>query len=219
MSTIKISQLDSINKLNTTDILPVVNEGETKRMTVEKLGDIYATKEYVKNMTSGKLIEAYVTWGKGLDTTGEYPDEAKTIMSDVINQLNSIYGSYKTPQIRIALDASNTYQCYLEPFRIGNKYEDFYFNEYGGSFSSGDDYIHAEQYHIYPGQYQMRVQGNWNSGDFVATSVSRIKNIDYLSKSATTGSYTPQYDISPATKKYVDDSIKTAITDALGGEY
>ena len=32
-------------------------------------------------------------------------------------------------------------------------------------------------------------------------------------------SYTPTSDYNPATKKYVDDSIKAAITDALGGNY
>lgn len=218
MSTIKISQLDSINTLNTTDILPVVNEGETKRMTVGKLSDIYATKQYVINSTSGKLIEANVTWGKGLNAVGEYPDEAKTIMSDVVNQVHST-GYYKETRIKVKLDSDGDYYCYLEPFKINNKFNNFYFNEYGGSFSSGDDYIHDGQYHVYPDQYQMCVQGNWTANGFVASSVSRIKNIDYLSKSATTGSYTPQYDISPATKKYVDDSIKTAITNALGGEY
>lgn len=31
--------------------------------------------------------------------------------------------------------------------------------------------------------------------------------------------YTPKYDGSPATKKYVDDSIANAITDAIGGVY
>lgn len=31
--------------------------------------------------------------------------------------------------------------------------------------------------------------------------------------------YTPTRDYNPATKKYVDDSIASAITDALGGSY
>jgi hypothetical protein len=31
--------------------------------------------------------------------------------------------------------------------------------------------------------------------------------------------FTPTGDYNPSTKKYVDDSIKTAITDALGGSY
>ena len=34
-----------------------------------------------------------------------------------------------------------------------------------------------------------------------------------------TSSYTPTSDYNPATKKYVDDAITTAITDALGGNY
>lgn len=44
--------------------------------------------------------------------------------------------------------------------------------------------------------------------------------INYLSTNSTHyGSFTPTNDMHPATKKYVDDSIKTAIGDALGGSY
>lgn len=39
-----------------------------------------------------------------------------------------------------------------------------------------------------------------------------------LAKDNTTP-FTPTGDYNPSTKKYVDDSIKTAITDALGGSY
>ena len=41
---------------------------------------------------------------------------------------------------------------------------------------------------------------------------------DYLAKN-NTKSYTPTANYHPATKKYVDDSIASAITDALGGNY
>ena len=60
MSTIKISQLDSVSTLTENDIIPVVNDGETKKATIGKLNDIYATKQYVSNVTTGKIISKYI---------------------------------------------------------------------------------------------------------------------------------------------------------------
>lgn len=43
--------------------------------------------------------------------------------------------------------------------------------------------------------------------------------LDFLALAGYSNPYIPQNDGSPATKKYVDDSIASAITDAIGGEY
>lgn len=59
------------------------------------------------------------------------------------------------------------------------------------------------------------------------TNVSTLKmvsgmDIEYLSTHSTSNSYgkfTPTNDMHPTTKKYVDDSIKKAIGDVLGGAY
>ena len=48
--------------------------------------------------------------------------------------------------------------------------------------------------------------------------VKEYMGSNFLSKTNTT-SYTPTGDYHPATKKYVDDSIASAITTTLGGSY
>jgi hypothetical protein len=76
---------------------------------------------------------------------------------------------------------------------------------------------------------RLMVYVDWNTDDTATVTQTRLtsyrKNIvdktdlnSYLSKSNTT-SFTPTGDYNPATKKYVDDSIKTSITSALGGDY
>lgn len=68
-----------------------------------------------------------------------------------------------------------------------------------------------------------RVSITMSSGK--VTAVSTLNNyiaqdIQYLSTHANSyGSFTPTNDMHPTTKKYVDDSIKTAIQGALGGSY
>ena len=56
MGAIKISELNSVENLTTSDILPIVNEDETKKISIEKLTEILATKTYV-NEQIGKLAD------------------------------------------------------------------------------------------------------------------------------------------------------------------
>lgn len=74
-------------------------------------------------------------------------------------------------------------------------------------------------------KYRIDINGTWSDNVFIVSTI--IGNRDKhefistetgLTKNNTT-SYTPTSDYNPATKKYVDDAITTAITDALGGNY
>lgn len=56
MNTSKISELSSVNTLTNNDILPIVNEGDTKQVSIEKLQDILASKQYVDNALSNVTI-------------------------------------------------------------------------------------------------------------------------------------------------------------------
>lgn len=47
MSTIKISELNSIQSLTNSDVLPIVNEAETKKVSISQLQDIFASKQYI----------------------------------------------------------------------------------------------------------------------------------------------------------------------------
>ena len=50
MASIKISELDNVTTLVDSDALPIVNGNETKKVTISKLGDILATKNYVNEI-------------------------------------------------------------------------------------------------------------------------------------------------------------------------
>lgn len=56
MASIKISELEEVVTLSEGDTIPIINEGDTKQVSITKLGDILATKEYV-NKTVGELAD------------------------------------------------------------------------------------------------------------------------------------------------------------------
>lgn len=69
----------------------------------------------------------------------------------------------------------------------------------------------------------LTINGNWVDNVFTATSVkttgaNTFIPTNYLAKNNTT-SFTPTANYHPATKKYVDDSIASAITSTLNGGY
>lgn len=76
-------------------------------------------------------------------------------------------------------------------------------------------------------KHNLQVNGSWSDNIFTVSSV-KYTNTNFLSDYATkttvltktnTTSYTPSANYHPATKKYVDDSITSAITTALESDY
>ena len=69
---------------------------------------------------------------------------------------------------------------------------------------------------------KIKVTGTWTNNVFTATGITGLTESNYYGAFLATNntkSYTPRGDYHPATKKYVDDSIASAITTTLGGNY
>ena len=60
---------------------------------------------------------------------------------------------------------------------------------------------------------------SWNDNVATITSIMKFETSATYLPTTNTTAYTPTANYHPATKKYVDDSIASAITDALGGSY
>lgn len=75
---------------------------------------------------------------------------------------------------------------------------------------------------LYGKKLTITISNNKVTNVVLSSAESRNKpkyGINYLDTKQENGKYTPTNNYHPATKKYVDDSIKTAIGDALGGSY
>lgn len=66
---------------------------------------------------------------------------------------------------------------------------------------------------------QISIVGSWSDDIYTVTRISFYNSVYDMLTLNNTHSYTPTTDYHPATKKYVDDAISSAITDALGGNY
>lgn len=58
MSTIKISELNSVETLTESDVLPIVNGTETKRVSIKKLQDVLASRTYVDDTVKASITTA-----------------------------------------------------------------------------------------------------------------------------------------------------------------
>lgn len=71
--------------------------------------------------------------------------------------------------------------------------------------------------------YSLIINGTWNNNVFSCSSAAvrsgRLYLLNQFLTTNNTNSYTPTQDYNPASKKYVDDSIASAITNTLEGSY
>ena len=67
--------------------------------------------------------------------------------------------------------------------------------------------------------YMLRIEISWNNDIATVTSARVIADTGSVLSTKNQTSYTPTSDYHPATKKYVDDSIASAITTTLGGSF
>lgn len=63
MDTVTISDLLSVEDIGSTDVLPIVNGGSTKKVSIDKLGDVFTTKTYVTNKIQEAIASAAGDFG------------------------------------------------------------------------------------------------------------------------------------------------------------
>lgn len=205
MSTIKISELNSISSLTNSDVLPIVNEAETKKVSISQLQDIFASKEYVNESIKNIPDNTYII------NTSTSNEEKITIMQEVYDK----YTSGVLAQLFYVDTSGNVFRLFdVDKF---DSTIDFYVIN-GGSASTqyGVGYYAYDRYKISCG---------YSESVITSVTISELSDIYVLADNAqilginNQTEFTPQVDYQPSTKKYVDDSIKSAIGDVLESEY
>ena len=137
-----------------------------------------------------------------------------------IAQLNALYDANQEIDVLFLWKAFNTttyaqYMAYIPKNQLNKNVR--YSSVYGYCYSEGENNRNIS-YHSYYVQQLLTI--DYQNGTVVGVSGSQLQERRYLDTNTNyPTSYTPLYDGSPATKKYVDDSITNAITDAIGGAY
>ena len=187
-------------------------------------GDLsnYYTKSETKNLASNKAENIVITVPSRAGTT------YSTAMNDNTNTLklfNISDFSEMTQQMIVGLQKAYDDGCNFVKiiFKYGDNAEmAFDINQI--NIQTKPTYIEKPQvinYGVAFRTYRMAINIVWNADTI--TSLNRVRLIkddmaNYLSNT-NIAEYTPTSDYNPATKKYVDDSIASAITNAIGGSY
>lgn len=284
MASIKISELESVVELTENDALPIINGNDTKQVTITKLGDILATKDYVNKTISekadmgftpliveslptsniktntiymilgenGKDENVYEEWmyinnkwekvGSTGNTGGENSYEIIELTANITEPAGTATGnvvkvinSNETDRNNICAFLNNYWDGNNAPtknliLKKGNIY--FILTYTGRATSSGSIGAGFRSQGIVPQDSSKQLYYVEISFDVTGTQGSYkpyfsssliywqgyARFLPYLNK-YNTEAYTPSANYHPATKKYVDDSIKNSITSALGGDY
>ena len=157
-------------------------------------------------------------WETSSNTTGSLNmnDERKTAL---LTMFNECYQNNKIPVVIISPENFPIYlvgQYYIDSNNVSNY-------NLKGVFTVGDNANRTDPYNSNKfGLAQLICKMKIENGTIVANGTQAwtlyFKKEQYL-PTDNEYSYTPTSNYHPATKKYVDDSIATAITSALGGNY
>lgn len=58
MDAVTISELLSVEDIGTNDVLPIVNGGSTKKISIDQLKEVFATKDYVVSTVQAAITDA-----------------------------------------------------------------------------------------------------------------------------------------------------------------
>lgn len=206
MAAIKISDLPSVETPTLSDVLPSVNNGETKKITLEQ----------IKNLAgggSGSLDSDFYTYylesrksafieGYGGMSSSDFP-----FFQNIINK----YRNKNTkPCILLKANVStknNSSTCLLTNIEYTDSEVAFYGVAFGlGSYTN----IQSSLYSV----STMNIRFTVTTTNETITITNGIMCESFARKFLSTDnkiSYTPTNDYNPATKKYVDDAISNTV--------
>ena len=228
MSSIKISELEEVKELTSTDVIPLVTNNETKKISVDSLDKKYATNEKVDNIKTieqGEIFLIDVPKIPLSGTSGHYLKKQELSAEQqekILYAFNYCLGhDIKYPVLKVRSSAQTNAGCGSNLFRIKTaiptpehlKSYTFEFMSIGMNESSTDGPVPMCMlsisliYNKDSGYYfneNGQVFSIWMPGARLSTTT--YNDGRYLAKTNTT-EYTPTGDYQPSTKKYVDDAI------------
>ena len=193
--------------------------GELSDLSTEDKTNLVNAINEVANSNDGKLLTLNMSITAGNNIYSGEPIEK---CSELINNLYKI-GEKNVCILFYNQIYTNTYRknCLMSLYQDASQQNTLY--EFTGLVNgTGDGYttiVHG---------MKLIIAGTWDNNIFTANRVILINdnetismyniNNKFLSKTNTTA-FTPTSDYNPATKKYVDDAIASAITTTLEGSY
>lgn len=212
MASIKISDLESVSALSDSDVMPIVNGGDTKKVSIQQLNEQFGgdfapyvfvengSNAYNINTTANKNIAAQIMEDIG---DGKHPI-VYLLSTHIPNKVAADNPIYLYPLIVTEGTA------HLEMYCVGQANEMVTNTSYGA-------YYRPTAYYKITVSTNNGVVSSISMSEITAFLVNSMTNSQLPLATGNTTAFTPTGDYNPATKKYVDDAIASAITTTLGG--
>lgn len=221
MASIKISELEEVTKLSTSDVLPIINENKTKKVSLEKLNEILGGSGESGSGSAKMLIIEFDNNLKTFDT-----DTNKAILTEYYNSIRN----NEFVELFMAFYTFGNYESGDSPYRYRATVmtiDDYYLTLYcplhsnaGQSQNSyGVNYHQMKELEVSAAVQKSGENYNITSITHYYNSSLSLNNNNKILGMNNTTAFTPKGDYNPATKKYVDDAITSAITSVLEAEY
>lgn len=206
MASIKISELEEVTELSTSDVLPIINENKTKKVSLEKLNEILG------GSGSGSAKMLIIEFDNNLRTFDT--DTNKAILTEYYNSIRND----EFVELFIGFNKFGSYESGDSPYKYRATVmiiDDYSLNLYCPLHSNTgqSQNVYGVNYHqMKELEISAAVQtsgGNYNITSIThsySSSLSLNSNNKILGINNTTA-FTPTGDYNPATKKYVDDAV------------
>lgn len=209
MASIKISELEEVTKLSTSDVLPIINENKTKKVSLEKLNEILGGSGESGSGSTKMLVIEFDNNLRTFDT-----DTNKAILTEYYNSIRNDefvelfvgfnkFGSYESGDnpywyratVMIIDDYSLNLYCPLHANTSQSQ------NVYGINYHEMKELEISASVQISGENYSIVSITHYYNNSWALNGNNKILGMN------NTTAFTPTGDYNPATKKYVDDAI------------
>lgn len=213
MASIKISDLTSVAALTDNDVLPIVNGGDTKKVSIEQLkeelgGSGGSSDIPIYPFETTNTVSFVLNYPQNFDSTNK--SNIQTFLNDLYTQNVGMFAMLLTVGTGSVIDNKSTYyQFLMVPYRSTCKLTD----EPTNIYLTGTYRPDASTTSAIMVRFDMNITLTWSNHVCTVTNVEYsgyqyavVLYNDVLTKTNST-SYTPTANYHPATKKYVDDAV------------
>ena len=209
MASIKISELEEVTKLSTSDVLPIINENKTKKVSLEKLNEILGGGG---ESGSGSVKMLVIEFDNNLRTFDT--DTNKAILTEYYNSIRND----EFVELFVAFNKFGGAESGDSPYWYRAsvmELDDYYLKLHCPSYinTSQSQNIYGINYHemreldvtasvqISGENYSIVSITHYYNNSWALNVNNKILGINNVT------AFTPTGDYNPATKKYVDDAI------------
>ena len=215
MATIKISELEEVTELSSGDVLPIINDNETKKVSIEKLNEILGGNADIGIQVMDIPGSIYSGSNNGIPSGYNTDPATCELLSIYINECKDGYLKPLILKYGSHLELVGLFSPIMDSATVGTGVNRYFLNAELRNTKTNDIVTPTGVIVYKYDRISFFIDGTWSSGVYACTGYCVHKTtINEMTPSYVTNNtltrtntqeYTPTADYHPATKKYVDE--------------